>query len=58
MNQNFSEFSEFSESDKSLKEELGSIQRFSLLPCLAGAVIASQFLTYEVVGSNNLFEKK
>ena len=32
MNQNFSEFSEFRESDKSLKEELGSIQRFSLLP--------------------------
>ena len=52
MDQKFSEFSEFRESDKSLKHELGSIERSSLLPvsCWRWS------LTQEVAGLNNLFK--
>ena len=42
MNQKFSEFSEFRESNKSMKHELGSILRSSLLPvscCCCGNYI-------------------
>ena len=50
----FSDFSEFGESDKSLKHELGSIER----SCLShGAVVASWFHTQEVAGSS-LFNEK
>ena len=44
-----------SESDKSLRHEFKDLACYL---CLAGAVVASQSLTQEIAGSNNLFSNK
>ena len=52
----FSEFIKFSESHKSLKHELGSIQRSCLSHmCLACAVVAPWSLTQGLAGSNPFY---
>ena len=50
------EFSGFRESDKSQRHELGQIKDSICSVFLPGAVEASQSLTQEVAGSNNLFK--
>ena len=44
----FSEFSKFRESDKSVKHELGSIERSVSHVCLAGALVAFLSLILQI----------
>ena len=57
MSRTFAEFSEFSEFDKSLKHELVQFKVPVSRMCLAGAAVASWFVTQEVIGLNTAFCK-